>query len=271
MLNKFLLTRPLRGATRSSENTSLFLRFLLTRPLRGATAGLMAQGYKLGISTHTPLAGRDPAFRLACIGLYISTHTPLAGRDLSSLTSLSMLLTISTHTPLAGRDRLRQTRRSRGKFLLTRPLRGATNASHPRLDYGEISTHTPLAGRDMTLRYPSARSRISTHTPLAGRDNLLAGHGRLTKISTHTPLAGRGARRDPNKWGSDLVNFYSHAPCGARRTSKRKTPTPCTFLLTRPLRGATLTIGHEKYWNSNFYSHAPCGARLPPFSFFSAN
>ena len=34
-------------------------------------------------------------------------------------------------------------------------------------------------------------------------------------------------------------NFYSHAPCGARPSSGMHKIRPISFLLTRPLRGAT--------------------------------
>ena len=94
-----------RGARRlwraSWDPTS---KFLLTRPSRGATV-------------------HDPA---GSGGTEISTHTPLAGRDVPSFAAFSMCL-ISTHTPLAGRDKVRvRFYRADGRFLLTRPSRGAT-------------------------------------------------------------------------------------------------------------------------------------------------
>ena len=78
-------------------------------------------------------------------------------------------------------------------FLLTRPSRGATlvllNLKYP--DF--ISTHTPLAGRDSSTYFRSLSMAISTHTPLAGRDQLM-----LLDLIEH-------------------LDFYSHAPRGARR------------------------------------------------------
>ena len=59
-------------------------------------------------------------------------------------------------------------------------------------------------------------------------------------ISTHTPLAGRDAaalRRSTTLHR----HFYSHAPCGARRSPPQLLPASAVFLLTRPLRGATRT------------------------------
>ena len=46
-------------------------------------------------------------------------------------TNIAEILDISTHTPLAGRDRRgKKLQRPTERFLLTRPLRGATN-DHP--------------------------------------------------------------------------------------------------------------------------------------------
>ena len=60
----FLLTRPLRGATQRCKNFELIPRFLLTRPLRGATYTPFRKRSAIHISTHTPLAGRDLRIRL---------------------------------------------------------------------------------------------------------------------------------------------------------------------------------------------------------------
>ena len=56
-------------------------------------------------------------------------------------------------------------------------------------------------------------------------------------ISTHTPHAGR-----------DILFGIS-------------TVSPSTFLLTRPMRGATDIVIYTGYYPYDFYSHAPCGAR----------
>ena len=102
-------------------------------------------------------------------------------------------------------------------------------------------------------------------------------------ISTHTPLAGRDFRLWLQYPG--ILNFYSHAPRGARRrrsktyprTSSISTHTPLAgrdisillsaarqvqFLLTRPSRGATLKSSRLCRLGLDFYSHAPRGARL---------
>ena len=77
------------------------------------------------------------------------------------------------------------------KFLLTRPLRGATRTGAVVPDARKISTHTPLAGRDTDAEYRVTDVIISTHTPLAGRDSRARQRATAPTISTHTPLAGR--------------------------------------------------------------------------------
>ena len=56
---------------------------------------------------------------------------------------------------------------------------------------------------------------ISTHTPHAGRDQFGEDTNMMAMaISTHTPHAGRDYEAQEIDWGD--LNFYSHAPCGAR-------------------------------------------------------
>ena len=123
------------------------------------------------------------------------------------------------------------------EFLLTRPSRGATlvllNLKYP--DF--ISTHTPLAGTDSSTYFRSLSMAISTHTPLAGRDQLM-----LLDLIEH-------------------LDFYSHAPRGARREFPTRSIRTPTFLLTRPSRGATDGMEVIDQKTFDFYSHAPRGAR----------
>ena len=190
------------------------------------------------ISTHTPLAGRDDnAYKTPSTCVIISTHTPLAGRDQPRLYPKFAIFSISTHTPLAGRDQLRGLRVTGVRpFLLTRPLRGATRRSYsapPR----SISTHTPLAGRDETGDGINMTvADFYSHAPCGARRSEITAL-RMQTISTHTPLAGRDrAAAEPGQNQDE-------------------------FLLTRPLRGATLAKTFGIVENENFYSHAPCGAR----------
>ncbi len=101
-------------------------------------------------------------------------------------------------------------------------------------------------------------------------------------ISTHTPRAGRDHFNNISMQIRN--NFYSHAPCGARLDSAVSSSLACSFLLTRPVRGATAFLERPAKYQKisthtpragrdqpvrchldpfyHFYSHAPCGARL---------
>ena len=116
-----------RGARRVLEPGEVErIGFLLTRPSRGATTFFMSFTLSAIISTHTPLAGRDELSYNYTRLFPISTHTPLAGRDYYRARSCD-INAISTHTPLAGRDPGdRPAVDAPGRFLLTRPSRGAT-------------------------------------------------------------------------------------------------------------------------------------------------
>ena len=146
---------------------------------------------------------------------YFYSHAPCGARLYRILLN-DLLSRISTHTPHAGRDEsAQQYCFIIHLFLLTRPMRGATVRKCGIVCNEKISTHTPHAGRDACLHSSSVSRPISTHTPHAGRDG-----------------------------------FHRLRNCSA-----------ATFLLTRPMRGATSSLQHSGTPSCNFYSHAPCGAR----------
>ncbi len=125
-------------------------KFLLTHPLRGATKRCKHEIYSKLISTHAPLARcdiyalenvvemynfysrtpcevrRDKGGFIDIRGLFLLTH-PLRGATCAAGRKKTTLA-ISTHAPLARCDLLRKCHyfSSAGKFLLTHPLRGAT-------------------------------------------------------------------------------------------------------------------------------------------------
>ena len=146
---QFLLTRPMRGATRIRHRRPRRAGFLLTRPMRGATFCLFVANTAYLISTHTPHAGRD---RLHCPEgrrkRHFYSHAPCGARHGPTI-----------HSPRNVR------------FLLTRPMRGATGTGSSQAKGIEISTHTPHAGRDERFLRNLHIHCISTHTPHAGRDN----------------------------------------------------------------------------------------------------
>ena len=79
-----------------------------------------------------------------------------------------------------------------------------------------------------------------SHAPCGARRSYSPASSAPLPISTHTPHAGRDAAKVP----AVLVasNFYSHAPCGARPGRSSRKSDRSQFLLTRPMRGATLKI-----------------------------
>ena len=121
-----------------------------------------------------------------------------------------------------------------------------------------ISTHTPLAGRDSADCIDERIQRISTHTPLAGRDRLIAlGKTEGLDFYSHAPC---GARPCSQYARAHSEHFYSHAPCGARRMDTTCWSRTMAFLLTRPLRGATFAnLGEQPVLNIS--THTPLAGR----------
>ena len=104
LILQFLLTRLMRGATKSTARRLAASRFLLTRLMRGATEERVDEKYFLSISTHAPHARRDIVYWLAETNLNISTHAPHARRDATGTKNWNYYC-ISTHAPHARRDR----------------------------------------------------------------------------------------------------------------------------------------------------------------------
>ena len=94
---------PCGARQRTRVDVSQVVQFLLTRPMRGATRYFDKCMDALDISTHTPHAGRDFANLGEQPIKNISTHTPHAGRD-KTVSRAKDYASISTHTPHAGRD-----------------------------------------------------------------------------------------------------------------------------------------------------------------------
>ena len=213
----FLLTRPMRGATGSSRRGCRGVEFLLTRPMRGATIKRMSGITCINISTHTPHAGRDTVSPDARQQVPISTHTPHAGRDCFKAL-LMWQIAISTHTPHAGRD----------------------NHSFQIIAYARnFYSHAPCGARPGEVVASANRRTFLLTRPMRGATNGVMAFASIAMISTHTPHAGRDDEaKDPGAGGK---YFYSHAPCGARRSYPYHSISMTSFLLTRPMRGATWT------------------------------
>ena len=167
-------------------------RFLLTRPSRGATSPALKTLQIPRISTHTPLAGRDikpqshPGLKP-----YFYSHAPRGARHGSGC-HCSVYGNFYSHAPRGARQYSQEIRCGGWPFLLTRPSRGATQGSqYIRLGLYDFYSHAPRGARRGKACMKDRLSQISTHTPLAGRDVLRPAKMQPAKISTHTPLAGR--------------------------------------------------------------------------------
>ena len=145
-------------------------KFLLTRPMRGATFTVMRSPYFRVISTHTPHAGRDLILTSCAQTNHISTHTPHAGRDGVCFGVNASSTDFYSHAPCGARLPKSRIHGGDAGFLLTRPMRGATEGNFHTYEWKYISTHTPHAGRDYDGYTEFYRTEISTHTPHAGRD-----------------------------------------------------------------------------------------------------
>ena len=184
----------MRGATRRSvQRADRVTEFLLTRPMRGATTFIAL-----------------PPFHR-----FISTHTPHAGRDMMKYSYLMVVLLFLLTRPMRGATRYSDLLLDVIGFLLTRPMRGATAAALTfKFRFADFYSHAPCGARPPLTADSRLLKLISTHTPHAGRDIVRVSRITMIYISTHTPHAGRDGKT-PKK--STLgMNFYSHAPCGAR-------------------------------------------------------
>ena len=169
------------------------------------------------ISTHTPLARRDiweDITNAAELDFY--SHAPCGARHYTNF--FWHIICISTHTPHAGRDLNVSNKTVWAWDFYSHAPCGArrSSASADCISFQFLLTR-PMRGATSSASFGVSFFQISTHTPHAGRDN----------ENTYTPLA--------------YGNFYSHAPCGARLCTGISTLSAAAFLLTRPMRGATIT------------------------------
>ena len=188
------------------------------------------------------------------------SHAPCGARLLKLIFMIYIILFLLT-CPLRGATALHYACVDEQEFLLTRPLRGATYHSAVWHLHHPISTHTPLAGRDLiNWIMIASRSYFYSHAPCGARHpDCIRLHHRIHFYS-HAPCGARrltqrprikyygnfyshapcGARPPARRHGPSFLHFYSHAPCGARHFAESFPDLDFWFLLTRPLRGATL-------------------------------
>ena len=212
--------------------------FLLTHPLRGATLSSVVTINIDGISTHTPLAGcniRGLNTYLMRIDFY--SHTPCGVQLAKNIRKCFVIIFLLTH-PLRGATNAENIQSILITFLLTHPLRGATkNGIGACAFFPFLLTH-PLRGA--TKIYPGISNGyqfLLTH-PLRGATDMKQKIEHYSYISTHTPLAGCNNNVDGRMYCSNY--FYSHTPCGVQQQGTNNNRRKKEFLLTHPLRGATV-------------------------------
>ena len=200
------------------RNALAVVRFLLTRPMRGATLPSLNEYTRAcHFYSHASYEARRVCKKRGRLLPKISTHTPLTRRDKASM-FLARLGKISTHTPLTRRDDQSLARFKRQPFLLTRLLRGATRYFDKCMDeLDDFYSHASYEARPFLAGIEDYSSWISTHTPLTRRDHCVA--RRTTCGSYFYSHASYEARPDPaGVRAPDPGNFYSHASYEARLT-----------------------------------------------------
>ena len=191
--SRFLLTRPLRGATCTHIQAVPVNIFLLTRPLRGAT---ITQSYLncwiLEFLLTRPLRGATTKKRITKSQTWISTHTPLAGRDVHSWDYSWGCSRFLLTRPLRGATCITAYPRTGIIFLLTRPLRGATIYNTIfAISNTDFYSHAPCGARPHSSSETLYSSSFLLTRPLRGATEECKKHMKPYMISTHTPLAGR--------------------------------------------------------------------------------
>ena len=184
--------------------------------MRGATEPATLRMVVFRISTHTPHAGRDTFGRRLSIRTEISTHTPHAGRDPLCSWSCRPHRYFNSHAPCGARPAMSGVRLCSFAFQLTRPMRGATSASHHlRPCPYHFNSHAPCGARLVPVARAIKVTIISTHTPHAGRDlyRPIQRHKRQ-QFQLTRPM--RGATGGQFIYVRRYKHFNSHAPCGAR-------------------------------------------------------
>ena len=127
---KFLLTRLMRGAARSTRDGKPIIRFLLTRLMRGAAYCLIYFPPNITISTHAPHARRGFVRLLFSTQAAAFLLTRLMRGAAKKPRYDELKPDISTHAPHARRGiNTNLNTSSKGAFLLTRLMRGAACAT----------------------------------------------------------------------------------------------------------------------------------------------
>ena len=153
--------------------------------------------------------------RTSCSAKFLLTR-PMRGATTDKMKHPLNELFLLTRPMRGATDSVSWVSHCKERFLLTRPMRGATAvqavAEQHDLDF---YSHAPCGARQRPMVSGDLPWVISTHTPHAGRDYMNEYQILCAKISTHTPHAGRDLHK--RTITIRCKDFYSHAPCGARR------------------------------------------------------
>ena len=171
---------------------STMANFYSHAPCGARPSGLTPVIAGVDFYSHAPCGARQQRVFLLDHLCHFYSHAPCGARHAVVIQG-DTLMDFYSHAPCGARLRKKKGERHGNGFLLTRPMRGATNSAF--CPYNDCT--------------------ISTHTPHAGRDKLMNSSQQKQTISTHTPHAGRDAKKHTTSWKTE--HFYSHAPCGARR------------------------------------------------------
>ena len=244
---------------------------------------LIALAFLIRISTHTPHAGRDLALYADLINsLNFYSHAPCGARRIR-MEKLQRTIEFLLTRPMRGATTTTCLRLKSEQFLLTRPMRGATRKFRHLQQRATISTHTPHAGRDVKcFRNGTGGCHFYSHAPCGARlrrrsyavereqflltrpmrgatSNCSAFSGSGTRFLLTRPM--RGATQSFAMMLASDFDFYSHAPCGARRHQLPIRMRSTKISTHTPHAGRDRNEDGTFMFRENFYSHAPCGAR----------
>ena len=179
--NLFQSTLPVRGATYTAPDNSLFIEISIHAPRAGSDKICKFKiQYLFVISIHAPRAGSDVrAKEQLFILMNFNPRSPCGERRYNSFQIISTIK-ISIHAPRAGSDMCADDiRELEDIFQSTLPVRGATPSEpSPFAPNSYFNPRSPCGERPENEDYIRDNIRISIHAPRAGSD--AAGHARLT-------------------------------------------------------------------------------------------
>ena len=251
--------------------------FQSTRPVWGATGAAAVHARGVAISIHAPRVGRDLIVmpHIEGGGLFQSTR-PVWGATFHLLRSCPAP-SISIHAPRVGRDDKDDGRHPRPHISIHAPRVGRDLASDRRKTRrADFNPRAPCGARRRISAHRSCRSYFNPRAPCGARPfwqipirlNVafqstrpvwgatpnLTHIRQIFMISIHAPRVGRDQPRDQGR--ARHCHFNPRAPCGARQPPTSPTPSAAQFQSTRPVWGATSSVGY-RYSIIGISIHAP--------------